>query len=87
LLEGYRCSHGRPTPRARRCDDHELEVALAVRVQRIRPLLLGGGDVHAGGLDGGAGLSRGRCQSPAPRAGLWLRDGDDGKDGEEEEFY
>jgi hypothetical protein len=30
----------------------ELDVALAVTVQRLRPVLLGDGDVHAGGLDG-----------------------------------
>jgi hypothetical protein len=89
LLEGYRY-HRHPKARARKCDDHELAVALAVTVQRLKPVLLRGGDVHAGGLDGG--FSRGHCQSPEPRARLWLHDGvgvgdEEDEDEDEEGFY
>jgi hypothetical protein len=87
LLEGYRYNHRRTTPRARLRDGYELDVALAVTVQRLRPTLVGCGDVHAGGLDGASGYSRGRCQSQEPGARLWLHDGDGDEDEDEEEFY
>ena len=47
----------------------EQDVALAVTVQRARPVLVGCGDVHAGGLDGG----QQRRQAGRSNARLWLR--------------
>ena len=80
LLDGYpRHEHRRrhSTPLARRSDD-ALDVALAVTVQRLRPVLLGCADVHAGGLDGGGdgGSSlRRRYQSRVePSSSLWLHE-------------
>jgi hypothetical protein len=90
LLEGYR-HHRHPKPRARLRDGYELDVALAVTVQRLRPTLVGCGDLYSGGLDDGSVYSRGQCQSPETRAGLWLHDGvgddDEEEEEEEEEFY
>lgn len=49
MLDSYRPS---PVARSYEGEEDELDLALAVTVQRLRPLLLDFGDVHAGGLDG-----------------------------------
>ena len=67
----------------RRQSDGELDVALAVTVQRLRPVLLGSGDVHSGGLDGESSLRR-RLRSGGVKARPWPRRDDE--DDEEEEY-
>lgn len=66
----------------RRQSDGELDVALAVTVQRLRPVLLGSGDIHAGGLDGASSLRR-HLRSTGLKETLWLH----GSEDEEEEEY
>lgn len=75
MLEGYTHSRG---GRAEQHSDVDLEFALAVTVQRLKPVLLGFGDVHDGGLDGG--LFSGNWSSQATRTRLWLNDHDNDKD-------
>lgn len=61
--------------------DGELDVALAVTVQSLRPVLLGSGDVHAGGLDGASSLRR-RLRPTGLKETLWLHESED----DEEEY-